>query len=149
MQEEVVQKLVDHTSHKDSFQIIVSDDSTRFTKKFNPPIQLKKNRPYEIALVNLETYYSIPNISNKNNTLTYSANGGADWHTITIATGSYDIEDINDIIQGGMKLNGHWDEANEVVTSTELLDIRFIHFPQTFRLVTKSLKTLKQSFIYP
>ena len=78
MQEKLLQKLVENTSHKDSFQIIVSDDSTRFTKKFNPPIQLKKNRPYEIALVNLETYYSIPNISNKNNTFTYSANGGVD-----------------------------------------------------------------------
>ena len=53
MQEELLQKLVDNTSHKDSFQVIVSDDTTRFTKKFNPPIQLEKNRPYEIALVNL------------------------------------------------------------------------------------------------
>ena len=68
MQEELLQKLVENTSHKDSFQIIVSDDSTHFTNKFNPPIQLRKNRPYEIALVNLETYYSIPNISNNNNT---------------------------------------------------------------------------------
>ena len=36
-----------------------------------------------------------------------------DWHVITIPTGSYDIEDINDVIQRGMKSNGHWDEANE------------------------------------
>ena len=55
-------------------------------KKINPPIHLKKNRPF--ALVNLETYYSIPNISNKNNTFTYSANGGVEWHDITIPTGS-------------------------------------------------------------
>ena len=80
MQEELLQKLVENTSYKDSFQIIVSDNTTHFTKKFNSPIQLKKNRPYEIALVNLETYYSTPNISNKNTTFTYSANGGADWH---------------------------------------------------------------------
>ena len=106
MQEELLPKLVENTSHKDSFQIIVSDDSTHFTNKFNPPIQLKKNRPYEIALVNLETYYSIPNISNKNNTFTY-------WHDIIIPTGSYDIDDINDAIQRAMKSNGHWDETNE------------------------------------
>ena len=56
MQEELLEQLVENTSHKDSFQVIVSDDPTRFTKKFNLPIQLKKNRPYEIALVNLETY---------------------------------------------------------------------------------------------
>ena len=98
MQEELLE-LVENTSHKDSFQVIVSDDTTRFTKRFNP-IQLKKNRPYEIALVNLEIYYSIPNINNKNNPFRYSAiNGGADWHTVDIPTGSYDIEDINDVIQ--------------------------------------------------
>ena len=90
----------------------MSDDTTRFTKKFNP-IQLKKNIPYEIALVNLETYYSIPNITNKNNSFKYSPNGGADWHTVDIPTGSYDIEDINDVIQRGMKSNGHWNEVNE------------------------------------
>ena len=113
MQEELLQKLVENTSYRDSFQIIVSDDTTHFTNKFNPPIQLKKNRPYEIALVNLETYYSIPNISNKNNTFNYSANGGVDWNDINIPTGSYDIDDINDVIQRAMKSNGHWDEANE------------------------------------
>ena len=113
MQEELLEQLVENTSHKESFLVIVSDDTTRFTKKFNPPIQLKKNRPYEIALVNLETYYSIPNITNKNNSFRYSPNGGADWHTVDIPTGSYDSEDINDVIQRGMKSNGHWDEANE------------------------------------
>ena len=78
MQEELLQQLVENTSHKDSIQVIVNDDTTQFTKKLNPPIQLKKNRPYDIALVNLETYYSIPNITNNNNSFRYSANGGAD-----------------------------------------------------------------------
>ena len=113
MQEELLRELVENTSHKDSFQVIVSDDSTRFTKKFNPPIQLKKDRPYEIALVNLETYYSIPNISQKNNLFKYSVDGGANWTDIEIPTGSYDIEDMNAVIQRKMKSNGHWDEANE------------------------------------
>lgn len=113
MQEELLQKVVENTSEKDSFQVIVSADTTLFTKKFNPPIQLKKDRSYEIALVNLETYYSIPNISNKNNTFRYSPNDGSDWYTITIPTGSYDIEDINDVIQREMKSNGHWDKTNE------------------------------------
>ena len=113
MQEELLEQLVENTSHKDSFQVIVSDDTTRFTKKLNPPIQLKKNRPYEIALVNLETFYSIPNITHKNNSFRYSPSGGADWHTVDIPTGCYDIEDINDVIQRGMKSYGHWDEANE------------------------------------
>ena len=111
--EELLHKIVENTSQKDSFQIIVSDDTTRFKKKFHPPIQLNKNKSYEMALVNLETYYSIPNITDKNNKFKYSANGGADWVTITIPTGSYDIEDINDVIQKEMKSSDHWDAANE------------------------------------
>ena len=98
MQEELLNKIVDNTSQKDSLQIIVSDDTTRFKTKFNPPIQLKKNKSYEMALVNLETYYSIPNITSKNNLFKYSANDSRPdaevWHTITIPTGSYDIVDI-------------------------------------------------------
>ena len=113
MAQELLKKIIENTSPKDSFQVIVSDDKTRFVKKFNPPIQLKKRKPYEIALVNLETYYSIPNISNINNKFKYSTNDGADWHIITVPTGSYDIEDINDVIQKEMKASGHYDEVNE------------------------------------
>lgn len=113
MQEELLQAIVENTSQKDSFQIIVSDDKTRFTTKFNPPIQLNKKKYYEMALVNLETYYSIPNITSKNNSFTYSPDEGSNWTTITIPTGSYDIEDINDVIQRKMKANGHWDATNE------------------------------------
>ena len=108
MQEELLQNIVENTSQKDSFQIIVSDETTRFTKKFNPPIQLNKKKSYEMALVNLETYYSIPYITSKNNTFRYSPDGGANWFVINIPTGSYDIEDINDVIQRGMKANDHW-----------------------------------------
>ena len=68
-----------------------------------------------MALVNLETYYSIPNITSKNNLFRYSPDAGVtvNWFVITIPTGSYDIEDINDVIQRGMKANDHWDETNE------------------------------------
>ena len=66
-----------------------------------------------MSLVNLETYYSIPNITEKDNKFRYSYNGGENWSTITIPTESYDIEDINDVIQREMKSNGHWDETNE------------------------------------
>jgi len=53
------------TEPKESFQIVVSDNKT----KFNPHIQLKTGKKYEIALVNLETYYSFPNVDDTNNHL--------------------------------------------------------------------------------
>lgn len=113
MQEELLQTIVENTSQKDSFQVIVSDNTTHFNTKFNPPIQLNKNKSYEMALVNLETYYSIPNITSKNNLFKYSPDDGANWVNIDIPTGSYDIEDINDVIQREMKANGHWNATNE------------------------------------
>ena len=74
---------------------------------------MKKDKSYEIALVNLETYYSIPNITQRNNSFTYSPNNGLAWIEFYIPPGSYDIEDINDYIQKDMKRSGNWDEANE------------------------------------
>ena len=55
---------------KRSFLIVVSDNKTRFKTWFKPPIQLDKKKDYEIALINLETYYSFPNIANSNNCFT-------------------------------------------------------------------------------
>ena len=67
MERELLEKIALNIEPKESFQIVVSDNKTRFTTQFNPRIQLKKNKGYEIALVNLETYYSFPNITEENN----------------------------------------------------------------------------------
>ena len=37
MQEELLKEIVENTSQKDSFQVIVSDKTTHFNTKFNPP----------------------------------------------------------------------------------------------------------------
>ena len=86
---------------------MVSDNKTKFTTRFNPHIQLKTDRNYEIALVNLETYYSFPNVYDTNNQFSCSPDGGQTWHRILIPEGSYDIEDINRVIQQKIKQNGH------------------------------------------
>ena len=52
----LLEKNVQNTEPKTGLQIIVSNNKTRFKTRFNPPIQLDKNKQYEIALVNLETY---------------------------------------------------------------------------------------------
>ena len=56
MEAYLLEKIVQNTEPKSSLQIIVSNNKTRFRTRFNPPIQLDKNKQYEIALVNLETY---------------------------------------------------------------------------------------------
>ena len=58
----LLKQIVDNTETNRSFSIVVSDNKTIFKTWFKPPIQLDKKRDYEIALINLETYYSFPNI---------------------------------------------------------------------------------------
>lgn len=96
-----------NTEPKESFQIVVSDNKTKFNTRFNPHIQFKNNKSYEIALVNLETYYSFPNITTDNNHFSYSPHNTEIWYHMLIPEGSYDIEDINKFIQEKMKQNGH------------------------------------------
>ena len=85
---------------------MVSDNETKFTTRFNLHIQFKTDKKYEISLVNLETYYSFSNVDDTNNHFRYSPNGGKIWYHILIPKGSYDIEDINRVIQQKIKQNG-------------------------------------------
>ena len=57
MEVELLEQIVKNTTHKTSFQIIVSNDKTNFNTRFNPKLELHRDKVYEIALVNLETYY--------------------------------------------------------------------------------------------
>jgi len=84
----------------------VSDNKTRFTTQFNPHIQLKKNKGYEIALVNLETYFFL-NVTEENYRFIHSPDEGQTWFVIFVPEGSYDIEDINKVIQQKITQNGH------------------------------------------
>ena len=65
--EDLLKQIVKNMEHKTSIQIIVSDSKSRFKTRFNPTPQLDRDKEYEIALVNLQTYYSFPNINETNN----------------------------------------------------------------------------------
>jgi len=64
--EEILRKMQENTAPKDSFQLTISNNTTDFITRFNPPLQLKKGKQYEMALLNLETYYSFLNIVSTN-----------------------------------------------------------------------------------
>ncbi len=69
---------------KDSFSLILNSNHTNFITNYSPPIELKKDKIYEMALVNLETYYSFPNIDKTNNIYKYSIDKGTKWFEIEI-----------------------------------------------------------------
>ena len=98
---ELLERIAKNTDHKTSFQVIVSGNQSNFNTLFNPKIELDRNKVYEIALVNLETYYSFPNIDDSNNVFVYSHDQGVTWTKIKIPTGSYEMEKA-----------GHYDEVN-------------------------------------
>lgn len=111
--EELLQTIAENTAHKESHQVIVSGNKTRFRTKFNPPLELDKNKQYEMALVNLETYYSFPNITEANSTFRYSPDSGRTWFKCQLPNGTYELQDINNEIHRCMRSNGHWDETND------------------------------------
>ena len=95
---ELLKQIAKNTKPKESFQIILSGNTTRFTTNFDSPLTLTSSSSYEVALVNLETWYSFPNIDSTNNVLRYSSDNGATWHEVRIPEGSYELKDLNDEI---------------------------------------------------
>ena len=87
-----------------------------------------------MALGNLETYYSFPNLSDENNVFRYSPGfievrrGDEDnstrqrqWVEVQIPEGSYDLIDIVETIKFAMKRNGHNDDAVKITANTNTL----------------------------
>ena len=46
MEVELLEKIAKNTEHKTSFQIIVSDNETSFNTRFNPKIELDRDKVY-------------------------------------------------------------------------------------------------------
>ena len=64
------------TKPKDSFTLVLSDNSANIQTTFGPPLNSQANRDYELAVVNLESYYSFANIRKDNNSFKWSIDGG-------------------------------------------------------------------------
>ena len=94
--ENLLKQIVENTEPKKSFSIVVGDNKTRFKTWFKPPVQLDNKKDDVIALINLETYYSFPNIDRSNNCISYSPGANAPWFDIIIPEGSYHVDDINE-----------------------------------------------------
>ena len=82
-----------------SYTFVVSNcgNDCHIKTKFNPTLELEKDKQYEMSLVNLETYWSFPNVTEKNNIFRYS--NGSEWVEILIPKGAYELSQINAFIQ--------------------------------------------------
>ena len=61
------------------FTLVVSDNSANIRTTFNPPRYLHLNYSYELAMMNLETYYTFANIREVNNFFKWSVDDGKTW----------------------------------------------------------------------
>ena len=80
---------------KENYNLVVTGNSSSISTTFDPPLYLLKDKTYELALTNLETYYSFPNIDNTNNSFRYSSDSGTHWKPVKIPIGCYEIRAIN------------------------------------------------------
>jgi len=92
---------ITHTETKSDFHFYLSE-----------PIKLIPSKKYEAALLSINFYNSIPNITQKNNKFKYSNDNGITWKIISLNTGSYEIQAINDEIQRIMVINGDYDNSD-------------------------------------
>ena len=65
--EDLLKQIAKNTAHKTSFHVILSDNKSSFNTRLNPALQLDRDKKYEIALVNLETYSCFPPFWNSRN----------------------------------------------------------------------------------
>ena len=121
--ENLLKQIAINTEPKRSFSIVVSDNKTRFKTWFKPSIQLVNKRDYEIALINLETYYSFPNIDRSNNCFSYSPGANAPWFDIIIPEDNYHVEDINEFIHQQMK------KMVTMIKQTIMITLKYLLIP--------------------
>ena len=92
---------------------ILSGRSSDFTTSYQNTINLDRNKKYQAALLSIDFYNSIPNITEENNIFKYSIDNGLNWKIITIPKGCYELSAINDEIQRQMIVNGDYNINNE------------------------------------
>ena len=88
-----------------SYTVSLTGNSSTLRSVLFPALRLQKEKLWEAALLDLTTYNSIPNITEGiNNLLHYYETRDKDGNYsklkfFTFPTGSYEIEDINELLQ--------------------------------------------------
>lgn len=81
---------------------IFTGKSSHLSTFYNPPIYLEEDAEYEIALINFDSFYSIPNVDSSNNTFKWWSENGIE-HLTQIPEGAYEINNLNESMQREMQ----------------------------------------------
>lgn len=85
--------LIKRCFNMSSITITLSGSGSILSANFFPPIELNNQFEYECALIDFQSFYSIPNVDETMNTI-HIGN-----EEIIIPTGTYEIESINQYIK--------------------------------------------------
>ena len=100
---------------------------------------MSTEKEYEIALVDLDTYYSFPNISNHNNVIEYVLINTQEDKQIVVPKDSYSIMELIKERKRQLKINGD-EDAFELSSSLNTFQSRLEIKPGY--IVNDSLKTV-------
>ena len=121
--ENLLKQIVNNTEPMRSFSIVLSDNKTRFKTWFKPPIQIDKKKDYEIALINLKTYYSFPNIDNSNNCFTYTPDANALCYEIIIPEAVITLKILM------ISFNDKWERMVTMIKQTISVTLKYLLIP--------------------
>lgn len=119
-----------------SYTVTFTGNSSTLRSVLFPALRLQKGKLWEAALLDLTTYNSIPNITeNVNNKIHYykSKNKKGElinMEEIAVPTGSYEIDDINEMMQEKMGKENILIKGNNNTLKTEVTSKYYIDFTQ-------------------
>jgi len=119
-----------------SCTVSISSASSTLRSTLFPPLQLKENKQWEIALLDFTTYNSIPNIiEGVNNSFYYVKNKDSQGtlqprEVFKFQTGSYEISDINEELQRNLGKDAIELKANNNNLRSEIKCKYYIDFAQ-------------------
>lgn len=116
-----------------TYTVSLSGNSSTLKTSLFPALRLPKHKVYEIALLDLTTYNSIPNIiQNVNNKLYYYKTDQDKTKgvisTVIISSGAYEIDDLNEYMQEHLGKENISIKANNNLLRTELKSKYYIDF---------------------
>ena len=95
--ETYLENISKNSNPKDNFYIVNRATTSQIKTKFATPLN---GRGYEIALTGLSTYYSFPNIDDRNNKIIIASKG--EEHMVELPKGCYELFEVNKSISEAM-----------------------------------------------
>lgn len=122
-----------------TYTVHLTGNTSSLKSTLFPALRLPKHKLYEVALLDLTTYNSIPNIVDLVNNKLYYYKDDKEKKTekaneITIDTGAYEIDDINEYIQEKLGKENIMIKANNNLLRTEVRSKYYLDFTKPYNI---------------